>query len=681
MNLFLFASKLIKEGKSKATGFAFAGSMLAASLSAQQTYVFTTAGATGSLGPTQGQVNTAYASTNLNGSVTVSGAGIQSFTIPVTGAYGVQALGAQGYGAFGGRGADMYGEFTFNAGQVITILVGQKGEAPISPGTNQYGGGGGSFVVDGTTPLVVAGGGGGSWSSSFSLNSDASITTAGNNGANGPTNGAGGTNGGGGTAAGSGDGGGGYTGDGTGATGGKAFLNGGQGGGQYGHGGFGGGGGGSSWDNRRCGGGGGYSGGGGAGSSTTAFPEGGGGGSYNNGTNQNNIAGINTGDGSVIITRLCDVNLTASDNPICFGSAVTLSTNAGSNIQWSNGSTASFINVSPAVTTDYTVVGVSSSTSACSSTLVITVTVNPLPSITSVVNPSVLCIGNTATLTAGGASTYTWSNGLSSPTTTFNPVTNTIYTVHATDHNNCVNSRTVEVIANTNALSVTSNTSICAESSIVLEASGAATYTWSTGTHFSSIPVTPAATTTYVVSGTDVHNCVLSESIAVTVNPKPVVTAAADKDLICIQESAVLTAAGANTYVWSHGGTGSSVTVSPAVDVLYSYTVTGTDNNACSNTAVVTVSVSSCLGIQEADQDQLSVSVYPNPTQGVFSVSSVSGLSGRLIVTDVSGRVVTVTEVTGDHTEIDLRAFADGVYYVKVESAGGARTVKVVKHY
>lgn len=56
----------------------------------QQTYTFTNAGATGSVGPTQAQVNTAYLSTNLNGSVIVTG-GIQSFTIAQAGNYKIEA--------------------------------------------------------------------------------------------------------------------------------------------------------------------------------------------------------------------------------------------------------------------------------------------------------------------------------------------------------------------------------------------------------------------------------------------------------------------------------------------------------------------------------------------------------------------------------------------------------------
>lgn len=79
-----------------------------------QSYTFTTCGATGINGPTQAQATTAYGSTNLAGSVTVT-AGIQNWSVPVGGLYKIEVYGAKGYGPYAGRGAYMSGEFTFNA--------------------------------------------------------------------------------------------------------------------------------------------------------------------------------------------------------------------------------------------------------------------------------------------------------------------------------------------------------------------------------------------------------------------------------------------------------------------------------------------------------------------------------------------------------------------------------------
>lgn len=264
-------------------------------------FIFSHCGAEGQNGPTQFQVDSAYAATSLAGTVTATG-GIQYWRVPTTAVYTIEAIGAKGFGPNAGRGASMKGEFNLVAGQLLKILVGQEGGTPIGS-VNQYGGGGGSFVTDSlNNPLIVAGGGGGSWAQTQTTLSDASTGLNGNSGANGPTNGAGGVGGLGGADGASACGGAGITGNGGGTAGGMSFVNGGVGGANRGQGGFGGGGGTSSWDNRRSGGGGGYSGGGGAGSTTTGFPEGGGGGSFNSGNNQVNTTGVGESHGQVLIT-------------------------------------------------------------------------------------------------------------------------------------------------------------------------------------------------------------------------------------------------------------------------------------------------------------------------------------------------------------------------------------------
>lgn len=277
-------------------------------LNGQNTYKFTTAGASGQFGPTQSQIDSAYNATNLSASVR-SENGIQTWTVPVTGFYKIEAKGAQGGGdgvsKFGGKGTHMKGEFYFAAGSVLKILVGQQG----SSGWGCYGGGGGSFVADtANNPIIIAGGGGGAGGVSGGNGIDAST---GLNGTAGAAGGSGGIGGSGGTAVNTNGGsGGGFYSDGTGSfympqcstSVGTSFIAGGV-GGQFDFwlpGGFGGGG--SGWDgDGNGGGGGGYSGGG---TSGTSYSAGGGAGSFNSGSNQVNLAGANTGDGEVIITQI-----------------------------------------------------------------------------------------------------------------------------------------------------------------------------------------------------------------------------------------------------------------------------------------------------------------------------------------------------------------------------------------
>lgn len=324
-------------------GASLAGGLMASSGSAQ-TFSFSVCGQTGREGPSQGMCDTEYTSTTLEGDVTVAG-GIQSWTVPTTGRYRIEAWGGEGGtqvwapGFPGGRGAYVSGEFDLVGGETILVLVGQRGGDTREDGDSDIdnagpGGGGGSFVyriVSDTFPLVAAGGGGAGSRNSASptADQDGNSGTSGSN-ADGQTNAGSGGNGGLNNAGGSSywaGGGSGWLTDGTGgnnssdndfnpgagdpraAFGGRAPRNGGLGGTRWddgkdegGDGGFGGGGGGGS-DNMGGGGGGGYSGGGG-GNSSPSNAAGGGGGSFNGGDDQTNTSGVNDDHGAVVITTL-----------------------------------------------------------------------------------------------------------------------------------------------------------------------------------------------------------------------------------------------------------------------------------------------------------------------------------------------------------------------------------------
>ena len=236
---------------------------------------------------------------------------LQTYTVPP----GITTLTIEAYGAeggsggnanlFPGKGAYIKGDVTVNPGDVIDILVGERGYDAFDAG----GGGGGTFVVlqNGDIPLVIAGGGSGATGQSTGNDGE-----TGNNGGDGDScPGNGGINGnGGGDAAncGSGAGGGGgfYT---DGSSGGSwgyqngfGYLNGGAGGTSATNDAYGGYGGGAGTHSNNTGGGagGGYSG-GGAANHGNGY-SGGGGGSYNVGSNQTATAGVQSGNGLVLIS-------------------------------------------------------------------------------------------------------------------------------------------------------------------------------------------------------------------------------------------------------------------------------------------------------------------------------------------------------------------------------------------
>ncbi len=384
-----------------------------------------------------------------------------------------------------------------------------------------------------------------------------------------------------------------------------------------------------------------------------------------------------TGNGYVIITRLCDVVINASKNPICAGETITLGTNAGSGIQWNTGATTSSITVTPSVTTGYTVSGVSSSSSACSSTVSLVVTVKPLPMLSTYSFPQVVCQGGKGTLGASGAVSYTWSNGGTGASVIINPLVTDVYTVNATGANGCVNTETVMMNVNTNVLTVTQNSSICKGSTATLTANGVISALWSNGASFLTIQVAPTTNTVYNVTGQDLLGCMLTAAAPINVLNPPVVTITASKQTVCKGESITLSANGAATYVWDNAETTPSVTKTLPVDVPYQFAVTGTDANGCKTTAMITVNASACTGI--AENEDKTISVFPNPATHEITVSAGGNGSKSIIVADVTGRVIMDIKTDASTYNINLEHLPSGLYHVRVVDGSSVKDQKFVK--
>ncbi len=230
----------------------------------------------------------------------------------------------------------------------------------------------------------------------------------------------------------------------------------------------------------------------------------------------------------------------------------------------------------------------------------ITVSITPNP------NPAAYCPGGSATLTASGAITYTWSpsTGLSATTgssVTANPTVTTTYIVSGIGLNDSsgMSSVVVTVYPNPTITATPNPPSYCTGESSTLKASGGSTYTWSPSTDLSattgsSVTANPTVTTTYTVTGTNSNGCSATNTVTVIVDSILDITATPNPSSYCTGGSSILTASGGSTYTWSpatglSATTGSSVTANPSVTTTY--TVTGMNSSGCSGTYQVTVIV------------------------------------------------------------------------------------------
>ncbi|MFN5673468.1 MAG: gliding motility-associated C-terminal domain-containing protein, partial [Bacteroidota bacterium] len=291
------------------------------------------------------------------------------------------------------------------------------------------------------------------------------------------------------------------------------------------------------------------------------------------------------------VVPLPSLTLTASNATICSGFTTALIATGATNYTWDPGTiTGSNIVVSPTVTTTYTLTGESN---GCSTTSTLLVFVNPLPTVTANANPTIICVGLTTTLTAGGATTYTWLPGLQTGASfTDAPLATQIYSVIGLDANNCPNiaAVTVSVLPSPTVNVAASPTAICFGGSTTLTATGANTYTWlPSASNNSAIVETPTVNATYTVIG-DNAGCSQTQTIAITVNALPTITAVSNPTVVCAGSGITLTANGGISYTWAPIGS----TLNPATDnptISTTYTVDGLDANGCSGQGTVNILV------------------------------------------------------------------------------------------
>lgn len=271
---------------------------------------------------------------------------------------------------------------------------------------------------------------------------------------------------------------------------------------------------------------------------------------------------------------------------ICAGNSVTLTAGGASSYLWSpsgglSSTTGNSLIANPSMPVSYTIAGTDGN--GCSDTTTIMVNVNQLPSV--VASPAtVICAGDSVTLTATGAINYSWSaaSGLNSTTGSVviaNPAGPLTYTVTGTDLNGCSDTAQISIIVNQlPVVNVSGLISICDGDSTTLTASGANGYSWSPQTGLNSstgttvLVTTTLSGTSYTVTGTDANGCVNTSAVTITINQIPIADAGLN-DTICLGQGSVLNASGGISYLWSTGQSTSSITIVPTGRTTYSVIV------------------------------------------------------------------------------------------------------------
>lgn len=302
----------------------------------------------------------------------------------------------------------------------------------------------------------------------------------------------------------------------------------------------------------------------------------------------------------------CDFTITPSSASICVGESVSLTASGQATaFTWSpaaglSATSGATVTANPQNTTTYTVTGTNG---ACSSTQSVQVTVNALPSVEVSASSSSICAGESVTLTASGADSYTWSPaaGLSSTTgaiVTASPNETISYQVTG-QSGGC--SSTQSIAINVNQIPVLSVTpaqaTICEGGSVTLTASGADTFSWSPTEGLSSssgsqVVATPNQTTTYTIEGVS-NGCSSSAQVEVMVSNALPVQITPASGTVCDGDSLLVQITGATEFTFSPAQgiaqlSGNTYAVFPSQTTTF--TVSGSAGSCTvDNTLIVTV--------------------------------------------------------------------------------------------
>ena len=208
------------------------------------------------------------------------------------------------------------------------------------------------------------------------------------------------------------------------------------------------------------------------------------------------------------------------------------------------------------------------------------ITIYPIPNLT-INGNTVLCPGDTTTLSTSSAEHYLWNNGDTTSSITVEPSSTQQYSVTLTNGPCTWKDSTTVAIEPLPVITVApANPLICSGGGVSLSASGAVTYKWSPSVGLNAktgdpVFAGPTVTTTYTVTGTDSNGCVGKTSIAVKVGQTPAALFSFSTPNPCQPQEQQFTNSSTGdsiTYTWQFGDGSTSAAINP----LHDYKTTGT---------------------------------------------------------------------------------------------------------
>ncbi|MBL7911977.1 MAG: T9SS type A sorting domain-containing protein [Bacteroidia bacterium] len=319
----------------------------------------------------------------------------------------------------------------------------------------------------------------------------------------------------------------------------------------------------------------------------------------------------------------------------------------------------------------------------CSNTTTLNLNVVTVPNLSISSTSSISCSAQPVTLTATGASNYTWSTGSTNQSIVVMPTAFTVYSVSGSfASGNCPAGTTSFSLATDNNPTVTitgPNGPFCQYPTecATLTANGAANYLWLPSSTYSSTVYCPNVTTTFTLVGTNANGCKDTAYHTLNVLVPPMISVTPSSVGICQGDTAKFSFTGGTGIFELYTGGGFLVMpVSPPSFYLtyLNYSYTGTNffelHNyystvkpncyALANLSIRTV----CVGIEEHDTNNRDhLKIFPNPNSGEFEIMGVS--EETIYISNELGQLITTKNLNEENNfSAKLNGLNGGIYFV-----------------
>ncbi|MDP1801610.1 MAG: T9SS type A sorting domain-containing protein [Bacteroidota bacterium] len=314
----------------------------------------------------------------------------------------------------------------------------------------------------------------------------------------------------------------------------------------------------------------------------------------------------------------------------------------------------------------------------CSNTTNLNINVVTVPSLTLTSSYTLSCPGTPLTLTALGATNFTWSNGSTNQSIVVSPTTSTNYSVtgeFATGNCPSATANLFQPIGNPTITIVAPSLTSCPGQTVTnISANGATSYLWSNNLTTFSISINPTVTTTYSVIGYHPGGCSDTAYFTQTVLVPPTLTLTWSKPQICPGDSITL---------FINGGTGiyqlldgnylpvvpsttlSYIIITPTASVTYFIRdYYSTINTSCYvEDYVPYLSLVYCVGIKEISNEGSYLKTFPNPNNGEFEIKGVN--QETIFITNELGQLIATANLNSENNfTYKIDNLNNGIYFV-----------------